>query len=93
MKAWVAVVALAVGPLSACGPSKELRQVRAESASLRAESEKLNAEVRVLRSENKALKSKVEELEDSLQDVSRERDELKVAAERPAAPSKKPGRK
>jgi uncharacterized protein YlxW (UPF0749 family) len=94
MKIWVAVAVLAVGPLSACGPSKELRQVRAEAYSLRTETDSLRAEVRVLRGENKTLKSQVEELEDTLAAVSRDRDELKVAAERPAtAPGKKAGRK
>jgi uncharacterized coiled-coil DUF342 family protein len=94
MKTWVAVAVLAVGPLSACGPSKELRQVRSEANSLRTEMDSLRAEVRVLRAENKTLKSKVGDLEDSLTEVARERDELKLAAERPApAPSKKAGRK
>jgi hypothetical protein len=92
MKAWMAVVALAVGPLCACGPSKELRQVRAEARSLREEAESLRAETRVLRAENSRLKSRAGDLEDSLEEVTRERDELKVAAEKPA-PAKKPGRR
>jgi uncharacterized protein YlxW (UPF0749 family) len=94
MKTWVVVAVLAVGPLSACGPSKELRQVRSEASALRTETESLRAEVRVLRAENKTLKAKVGDLEDSLIEVSQERDELKLAAERPApAPSRKSGRK
>jgi uncharacterized coiled-coil DUF342 family protein len=94
MKTWVLVAVLAVGPLSACGPSKELRQVRAEATSLRTETESLRAEARVLRAENKTLKAKVGDLEDSLAELSRERDELKLAAEKPApVPAKKAGRK
>ena len=94
MKTWVVVAVLAVGPLSACGPSKELRQVRAEATALRTETDSLNAEVRVLRAENKRLKAKVGDLEDSLTEVSRERDELKLATERPApAPTRKSGRR
>jgi uncharacterized protein YlxW (UPF0749 family) len=94
MKARVMVVALCVGFLTACGPSKELRQVRSEASSLRTEVDSLRAEVRVLRAENKTLKSKVGELEGSLEDVTRERDELRAAAERPAAsPSRKSGRR
>lgn len=94
MKTWVVVAALTVGPLSACGPSKELRQVRAEADSLRTETDSLRAEVRVLRAENKTLKAKVGDLEDNLIEVSRERDELRLAAERPTpAPTRKSGRK
>jgi len=94
MKTWVAVAVLAVGPLSACGPSKELRQVRAEATALRTQTDSLSAEVRGLRAENKKLKAKVEDLQDSLTEVSRERDELKLAAERPASvPTRKSGRK
>lgn len=94
MKTWVAVAVLAVGPLSACGPSKELRQVRAEANALRSETDSLRAEVRVLRAENKTLKEKAGDLEDSLMEVSRERDELRLAAERPASgPARKSGRK
>jgi uncharacterized protein YlxW (UPF0749 family) len=94
MKTWVVVAVLAVGPLSACGPSKELRQVRAEASALRTETDSLHAEVRVLRAENKTLKTKVRDLEYTLTEVSRERDELKLAAERPSAgPSRKSGRK
>ncbi|MDY7232709.1 hypothetical protein [Hyalangium rubrum] len=94
MKTWVAVGALALGVLSACGPSKELRQVRSEASSLRTEVESLQSEVRVLRAENKNLRSKMGDLEDSLTEVTRERDELKLAAERPApTPSKKSGRR
>lgn len=93
MKTWVMAV-LAGGLLSACGPSKELRQVRAEATSLRSETDSLRAETRVLRAENKTLKAKVADLEDNLSEVSRERDELKLAAERPAPPPpKKTGRK
>lgn len=94
MKTWVVVAVLAAGALSACGPSKELRQVRAESNALRSEADSLRAEARVLRAENKTLKSRVGELEDSLMEVARERDELRQAAERPApAPSRKGSRK
>lgn len=94
MKTWMLVAVLAVGPLSACGPSKELRQVRAEASELRTETDSLRAEVRVLRAENKQLKAKVGDLEDNLIEVSRERDELKLAAEKPASsPARKPGRK
>ncbi|WP_224364978.1 hypothetical protein [Hyalangium versicolor] len=84
-----------MGVLAACGPSKELRQVRAEASSLRTETDSLRAEVRVLRAENKTLKAKASDLEDSLAEVSRERDELKLAAERPPPPvtPKKTGRK
>lgn len=94
MKIWVAVAVLTVGTLSGCGPSKELRQVRSEANGLRSEVESLRAEVRVLRAENKSLKGKVGELEDSLTQVTQERDELKLAAERPPPPpSRKTGRK
>lgn len=94
MKTWVVMAVLAGGLLSACGPSKELRQVRSEAATLRSETDSLRAEARVLRAENKTLKTKVADLEDTLTEVSRERDELKLAAERPApTPAKKPGRK
>lgn len=94
MKTWVVAAVLAVGPLSACGPSKELRQVRTEASSLRTEADELRAEVRVLRAENKRLKAKVGDLEDSLIEVSRERDELKLSAEKPASgPTRKSGRK
>jgi uncharacterized coiled-coil DUF342 family protein len=92
MKSWITVAVLAVGTLSACGPSKELRQVRSEANSLRSEVDSLRAEVRVLRAENKNLKSKVGTLQDSLTEVTQERDELRLAAERPA-PSRKGGRK
>ena len=93
MKIWVTVAALTVGTLSGCGPSKELRQVRSEASGLRTEVDSLRAEVRVLRAENKSLRGKVGDLEDSLTEVTQERDELKLAAERPAPPSKKPGRR
>ena len=92
MKIWVTVAVLAVGTLSACGPSKELRQVRSEATGLRSEVESLRAEARVLRAENKTLKRKVSDLEDSLAEMTRERDELKVAAEKPA-PARKTGRR
>jgi len=92
MKIWVTVAVLAMGTLSACGPSKELRQVRSEATGLRSEVESLRAEVRVLRAENKTLKRKVSDLDDSLVEMTRERDELKLAAERPA-PARKSGRR
>ncbi|HEX8703870.1 MAG TPA: hypothetical protein VF815_33875 [Myxococcaceae bacterium] len=93
MKSWIPVAVLIVGTLSACGPSKELRQVRSEASGLRSEVDSLRAEVRVLRAENKRLKGKVGELEGSLEVVTQERDELKLAAERPPPPSRKTGRK
>jgi uncharacterized coiled-coil DUF342 family protein len=94
MKTWMVMAVMTGGLLSACGPSKELRQVRAEATSLRSETDSLRAEARVLRAENKTLKAKVADLEDNLSQVSQERDELKLATERPApAPTKKPGRK
>jgi hypothetical protein len=48
MKTWVLVAVLAVGPLSACGPSQKLRQVRAETNALREETDALRAEQRYL---------------------------------------------
>ncbi|WP_232293707.1 hypothetical protein [Stigmatella aurantiaca] len=94
MKVWMAAGGLVLGTLCACGPSKELRQVRSEAKSLREEASALRAETRVLRAENSTLKSKVRTLEDDLEELTRERDELKLAAQKPApAPSKKAGRK
>jgi septal ring factor EnvC (AmiA/AmiB activator) len=88
MKAWMAALVLVLAPLAACGPSKELEQAQADTEALR--------------KENAKLKTKINELEGSLQQVRQERDQLKVAAAKPAAapaptpapalaPAKKPG--
>ncbi len=76
MKAWMAVVTLAVVPLVGCGSSRELNRARVEASTAR-------KEVDTLRAENNALKAKVTELEEGLATVTKERDELKVAAETP----------
>ena len=73
MKAWMATLVLALAPLVACGPSKELSQARTDADALR--------------KENTTLKTKVTELEGSLQQVRQERDQLKAAAAKPAPAS------
>jgi|GEM_PF-2284765 len=78
MKAWMAVAMLAVVPLVGCGGSRELNRAKAEANVLRKDTE-------TLRAENEALKTKVGELEGELASTSKERDELKVAAEQAAA--------
>ncbi|NTX05993.1 hypothetical protein HUA74_22305 [Myxococcus sp. CA051A] len=78
MKAWMAVAMLAVVPLVGCGGSRELNRAKVEVNVLRKDKETLSAE-------NEALKTKVGELEGELANVSKERDELKVAAEQAAA--------
>ncbi|MFP2906200.1 hypothetical protein ACLESD_14265 [Pyxidicoccus sp. 3LFB2] len=77
MKAWMAVVALAVVPLVGCGSSRELNTARIAANTARKDAD-------TLRAENNALKAKVTELEGELASVTKERDELKVAAETPA---------
>ncbi|MBZ4419113.1 hypothetical protein [Myxococcus sp. RHSTA-1-4] len=77
MKAWLAVVALTVVPLVGCGSSRELNKAR-----IAANTAKKDADT--LRAENNALKAKVSELELELTAVTKERDELKAAAEQPA---------
>lgn len=84
MKAWLAVVALAVVPLVGCGSSRELNKAR-----IAANTAKKDADT--LRAENTALKAKVAELEGELAAVTKERDELKVAVEQqPSAPATVP---
>lgn len=73
MKAWMAALVLALAPLAACGPSKELAQARGDADTLR--------------KENARLKLKVTELEENLQQVRQERDRLKVAAAKSAPTS------
>jgi hypothetical protein len=80
MKAWMAVVALAVLPLVGCGSSRELNKARIETNTARKDADSLRAE-------NKALKEKVTELEGELASTTKERDELKVAAEEAATPA------
>jgi ribosomal protein L12E/L44/L45/RPP1/RPP2 len=84
MKAWMAALVLALAPLVACGPSKELVQAREDADAVR--------------KENAKLKTRVTELEGNLQQVRQERDQLKAAAVKPApapaatpTPPKKPG--
>jgi hypothetical protein len=82
MKRWMAIVVLSLAPLTACGPSKELQQARAEVDSLQ--------------KENATLKKKMGELEGTLKKVSQERDQLKVAAAKPPpapAPAPAPAKK
>ncbi len=86
MKAWMAVVTLAVVPLVGCGSSRELNRARVEASTAR-------KEVDTLRAENNALKAKVTELEEGLATVTKERDELKVAAETPPPPVEPPAKK
>ncbi len=83
MKAWMAVVALAVVPLVGCGSSRELNKARIEANTARKDAD-------TLRAENNALKAKVTELEGDLATLTKERDELKVAAEQAPAPAATP---
>jgi hypothetical protein len=83
MKAWLAVVALAVVPLVGCGSSRELNKAR-----IAANTAKKDADT--LRAENNALKARVAELEGELAAVTKERDELKVAAEQQSTPAAVP---
>lgn len=92
MKAWMAVVALAVVPLVGCGSSRELNKARIEANTARKDAD-------TLRAENNALKAKVTELEGQLASVTKERDDMKLAAEQaapaavPAAGKKRSGKK
>lgn len=70
MKAWMAALTLALTSLVACGPSKELERARGDADTLR--------------QENTKLKTQLAELEGNLQKVRQERDQLKVAAAKPA---------
>ncbi|MFP2925801.1 hypothetical protein ACLESO_11400 [Pyxidicoccus sp. 3LG] len=83
MKAWMAVVALAVVPLVGCGSSRELNKAKIEANTLRKDAD-------TLRAENAALKTKVSELEGELGLVTKERDELKTAAAEQPAPAAVP---
>ncbi|MCP3137166.1 hypothetical protein [Pyxidicoccus xibeiensis] len=83
MKAWMAVVALAVVPLVGCGSSREMNKAKIEANTLRKDAD-------TLRAENAALKTKVSELEGELALVSKERDELKTAAAEQPAPAAVP---
>ncbi|WP_164019170.1 hypothetical protein [Pyxidicoccus trucidator] len=83
MKAWMAVVALAVVPLVGCGSSRELNKARIEANTARKDAD-------TLRAENNALKTKVTELEGELALLTKERDELKVAAETATTPAAVP---
>jgi hypothetical protein len=77
MKTWMAALMLALAPLVACGPSKELEQARGDADALS--------------KENAKLRTKLTELEGSLQQARQERDQLKVAAAKPApAPAPAP---
>ena len=97
MKAWIAAGVVAVGVLgSGCGPSKELRQVRAEAKNLREQSDSLREEADGLRAENKKLKTRMGEMKRQLDEVTLERDDLMRQVERATAapaPVKKGGRK
>ncbi|KFE69386.1 hypothetical protein [Hyalangium minutum] len=86
MKAWMAALVLALAPLVACGPSKELERAKGDADALR--------------QENTKLKTQLAELEGNFQKVRQERDQLKLAAAKPApaatpapapAAPKKPG--
>jgi hypothetical protein len=84
MKAWKAVVVLSLAALAGCGPSKELKQAQVE--------------MEVLRKENATLKTKLTGLEGTLAQVTKERDQLKASAARPAstpapAPAPAPAKK
>ena len=83
MKAWIAVVALAVVPLVGCGSSREMNKARIEANTARKDAD-------TLRAENNALKAKVTEREGELASVTKERDELKVAAETAPTPAAVP---
>ncbi|MCE9668394.1 hypothetical protein LY474_11275 [Myxococcus stipitatus] len=76
MKAWTAVAVLALS-LVGCGNSRELTRAKAEANILRSDTKKLQEE-------NEALKEKVTGLELELTSVTKERDELKAAAEQAA---------
>jgi len=76
MKAWMAVAVLALS-LVGCGNSRELTRAKAEANILRSDTKKLQEE-------NEALKEKVTGLELELASVTKERDELKAAAEQAA---------
>jgi outer membrane murein-binding lipoprotein Lpp len=76
MKAWLAVAALTVIPLTGCGNSRELNKARLATNAARKDAD-------TLRAENNALKTKVTELEMELAAATKERDELKAAAEAP----------
>ena len=91
MKAWMAVVALAVVPLVGCGSSRELNRARIEANTAKKDAD-------TLRAENNALKAKVTELEGEVATLTKERDELRAAAVAapaavPAGGKKRPGKK
>jgi septal ring factor EnvC (AmiA/AmiB activator) len=73
MKAWMAALTLALTPLVACGPSKELERAQRDADALR--------------QENTKLKNQLTELEGTIQKVRQERDQLKLAAAKPAPAS------
>jgi cell division protein FtsB len=78
MKAWMAVIVLAATPLVGCGNSREQQRARIELNTLRKDTD-------TLRAENTALKQKVTELEGQVAGVTKERDDLRAAADEQAA--------